>query len=256
MYKVLLIAIGTAIVLLMLNPEEPQPNPVDQAIEISIQTSALVYDPRNNSGGSGVVIYSDLEKTLVLSNSHVCTALNMEFAKIKLYTGEFQVQAHKLYPIHDLCLLKLHNAPSRSVRITSVPLGASEPIVITGFPGFARHRPIITEVGFSSNNFEFEDVVPVRDCTQEEYADETGENYAMCVITGKVFEYRTFKYILVTFRVHPGFSGSGILNMQGELVAVLFIGGRGATNYGGAVPTVYIWDFLYNSDSQPWIYSR
>lgn len=196
-------------------------------LEAKMATAKIVIldeEERPAGGGTGILVNVNKPGTFLLTARHVCLA-NTQLDSVynpslhPAYPGfvvqfalvAVRAEVHKIDSVADLCLLKLFpgspadNLPKVEVALASPQLG--EPVSVIGFPkGFG---PVLS---FGTFN--------------EDYLG--GEH----------------SFALLTIAIHPGNSGSGVLDRHGRLVGVISWGIHALPNIGGMVNHAAVARFL------------
>lgn len=193
-------------------------------------------------GGTGSVIRSSRDGSLILTNKHVCGVVKEGGAVHK--DGEtYKVKLYKEYGLHDLCLIYVEENLKTQVTISSQAPQPGDKSYVTGFPLL---QPNIVTEGHFSDLTQIEVMIGVRDCTDKENMDDP----MGCAFFGKAITQR-YKTQFTSNLIQPGNSGSAVLNSNGELAGVVFAGG-GDLAFGYIVPYSSVVHFLATLDYWHW----
>lgn len=203
------------------------------------KASVTITNLQKNSGGSGTIIQSGPDSSLILTNGHVC--------KLALNGALVTTDDNKSYPVvsyvlskaHDLCLIKIAvNLGIQTEVATEAPPTYSKAIIV-GHPSLL---PTIVTSGHFSGKHVIGVMMGYRDCTPAESADPQAGIF--CLLGGgKIPEVKNFDAIVVSALIMPGSSGSAIYNAEGKISALVFAG-RDQLGYSESVPQEYINFFL------------
>lgn len=201
-------------------------------------STVMITTMSGNSGGSGSVIYSSENRSLVLTNKHVCE-IALNGGLVKTTSGQTHtILSFKESAAHDLCLITVASKlPGKVSLATSAPK-MYELATVSGHPGLLPN--VVTQGHFSGNKV-INVFLGMRKCTEEE--SKSQELGLPCAFFGGLPVFHTYEAVLVTATIMPGSSGSAIYNSSKELSAVVFAG-SGQIGYAFAVPFEYVNTFL------------
>ena len=210
------------------------------------RTSVQVVDKNMQTGGSGVILNSNIFSSEVLTNKHVCRLL--EGGGYVIHNGvAYLAGAIKRYPTHDLCLVKVHYNFGVSTKVAdSRPTNFSDAL-ISGHPNLLPH--VLTRGSFSGRQI-INLMVGLKPCTTE---DQQGEMRGYCMWFGGIPIIQSFESQLVTGTILPGSSGSGVFTTEGEISGLVFAGHSKGFSYAFIVPHSYVVDFINNKDKYEWV---
>lgn len=207
-------------------------------------STVMITSLNGNSGGSGVIIKHVGNKTLILTNKHVCGVV-ANGGLIKTTRGEeHTVLDYRESITHDLCLITIASKLPGRVNLANSAPKMYDHAIVSGHPALLPN--VITEGHFSGNR-----VISVflgfRTCTKEELKD---DNLALvCIFFKGLPVIRSYETVLVTATIMPGSSGSAVYNSSKELGGLVFAG-SGDIGYAFVVPYEFIVNFLYNEVSK------
>jgi hypothetical protein len=209
------------------------------------KTSVMITNADQTSGGSGVILRSNLAFSEILTNKHVCS-LTKGGGYIIKDERSYLVHAIKKYPNHDLCLVKVFGNLQVNTKVADSTPEDFEPAFISGHPGLLPH--VLTMGNFSGFRI-IQLVVGMQKCT-----DDTPEEYLIyCLFFGAVPIVQSFDSQLVTGTILPGSSGSGVFNKNGEIAGLVFAGKGKGMGYAYIVPHHFVVDFLRTEKNDPYV---
>lgn len=194
----------------------------------------VTYATNTESGGTGTIIRSDASGSTILTNRHVCGVVEEGGLVIK-GEDQYKVASYKIYPFHDLCLIKIKKNLGINVNISRHLPVAPEKSFVSGFPMLLPN--VITE-GHFSDKLRVEILVDVRPCTPKE----TEQDPMMCMFAGFPVTEQ-YNSQLTSNLIQPGNSGSGVFNADLELAGVVFAG-AGSIGWALIVPEADVLYFL------------
>jgi len=216
-----------------------------KTVEDFAKTSAMIVMDGNMSGGSGVVLTSDKDGSIILTNMHVCEVIQAGGLVVNLDTA-YRIKQYKLYKKHDLCLIKIAENLNVSSIVAKEPVKKYSHVYVSGHPALLPH--VLTE-GYFGDYRTIPILVDIKECkTDEQFKRHPIE----CLFFGGIPVTRSFDAQLVTATIMPGSSGSGVFNEEGEIAGLIFAGSAQGLSYGFIVPLSYIQDFLTNQENLPW----
>lgn len=164
--------------------------------------------------GSGVVVYSEKDFSLVLTNKHVCEIVN-DVAKVNRNgkTPIYDGIVLKLSSKYDLCVMRI-NVGDIPVALLGSENVMGEQVFVNSNPLFLKNS---TTSGFAGDIDRFE---------------------------GTEFEG---KYIQHSAIIYPGSSGSGLFNIEGKLIGINTLAVPQVVTAGYAITIDIITEFLNES---------
>lgn len=178
------------------------------------KVSVMITNMSEDSGGSGVILHSEKDHSLILTNKHVCEGMGPEGLVHDSEHKKHLVNAILLDSRHDLCLLRVSGDLGVDLLLASKDPQPPDDLVIVGHP---RLLPtIITKGHFSDAT-----IIPVLD----------GDKVVLR------------EAVVASALISPGSSGSPVFNAKGELAGMVFAG-FGGLSYGFLVPLEYIRSFV------------
>jgi len=230
-----LLSLGTAAFLLskpsnVLTPKEAK----DFA-----KTSVKITNLAGTNGGTGSIMRSGANGSVILTNRHVCNIVK-NGAVVTTNNGDSDlVLSYKMYKNHDLCLVKVLKNFGVNTKLASEKPEKYTAATISGHPNLLPHV-------VSKGNFSGEIVITLmtqqEPCVKDDFTPKN-PNLGYCIMFGFKPVIMMFNSQLVTGLIMPGSSGSAVYNDDGELTAVVFAGQEGLS-FALAVPYAYVRDFL------------
>lgn len=201
-------------------------------------TIKVLKNEQGTSGGTGFHVKSLSGDVYIMTNAHVCQlSADGEFIFVQL-KGSTRVMKRKIvevYAEHDLCLVQA----LPGVRGLSVASSVSK-----GESMRAVGHPLLKSLRSSLGQY-LDDVnidVAVEIFGTKESCNNLKGQFAVAMGFVPVC-IKTYSAIETNIVAYPGSSGSPVINIWGNLVAVLFAG-DGTTNYAYLVPLSYVKDLL------------
>jgi S1-C subfamily serine protease len=198
----------------------------------------MITNLAKNSGGTGIVMESSDNSSLVLTNSHVCHVVE-KGGLVSGRAGSFMVTGYKHSHVHDLCLITVDgNLKAHTTVATRAPTPFYESASISGHPHLF---PNVVTTGHFSGKDIIQIMKGIKPCTDEQKENPTLG--LICLVLGGIPEIEQYESTLVTATIMPGSSGSGIYNENKELSGVVFAGSKDLS-YAWTVPYEYLHHFL------------
>ena len=202
-------------------------------------SSVEITNLLGNIGGSGIVLFSKPNLSLVLTNSHVCGVVT-HGGVVSNRMGKFIVAQYKRSRQTDLCLIKVYaNLGARTVISSHAPILYHTRVLVSGHPSLL---PDVITSGVLSGKRLINVMIGVRPCTQQDENDPNNGPY--CAIFGEVPVLKEYNSALVSATIMPGSSGSGVYNMKHELIGVVFAGSS-QFGYGWTISYQDMMHFLF-----------
>jgi S1-C subfamily serine protease len=181
--------------------------------------SVMITNRKINSGGSGVVLRSYPEQSVILTNEHVCD-LTTKGGFVFHGNNRHVVRAFKKDTEHDLCLVLVYSNLGVNTNLASAAASINDEVIVVGHPALL---PEIITKGHPSSNM----IAPI-----------------MVGFKNMAPVFREYETTVFSNTIIPGSSGSPVLNSKGELVAVVFASMSRELSYALAVPYNYVKKFL------------
>ncbi len=206
------------------------------------KTSAMITLDSRRSGGSGVILQSRANSSLILTNKHVCQLIQ-NGGSVHTDQGSYPVHSFRVYKRHDLCLVEVLANLHENNRLAERPPKVYSEATVAGHPALL---PTIITQGHFAEHMTIQMMVDVQACDGTEKDDEA----FMCVMMGQKPIIQSFEAQPITATIMAGSSGSGVFNDRGEIAGLVFAGSEGLS-YGFIVPYEYVRDFLTNLNKYP-----
>lgn len=223
-----LLLISLSIGVALIGYELTRPN-ID-SIYADYKDSVVMLRHPNGSGGTGFAVKAPSGDEYILTNRHVCGDQKELLVTSAALPRPIVKKVIEVSKEHDLCLVEVPKG-LKAQNIAPISLIGSK-IYVVGYP---RLLPITPRDGFIIDRSSL--LLPA------EY-DENGECLPPFVEMqgwlGKVC-LEPYDSIIITAEIHPGNSGSPLINRNGDVVGIVFAG-NGVQ--GAAVPLEYIKRFL------------
>lgn len=209
------------------------------------RATVKVTNMAGNSGGTGIIMKSTESISYILTNAHVCRVAKKGGRIVTTFGVVKQVQKIKESKVHDLCLVSVVGNLEVNTDLAKRPPKLDQKIIVSGHPFLLPHtyRP-----GHLSSPMIIKLVVDVRKCTEAERKKEN----IMCAFMGMPM-LKEYEAQAISSMIAPGNSGSGVYNVFGDLVGVVFAGRTRGFGNGIIVPYSYVRNFLkYESRYLKW----
>jgi S1-C subfamily serine protease len=211
-------------------------------------TSVKITNMQQSSGGSGVILSSADQESIILTNRHVCGVIEHGGLVVKDNVPH-AVAAYKPSENHDLCEIRVRvNLGVDTVVASRAPKRYSAAL-ISGHPQLLPH---VTTLGQFSGRIVINVLTKIRKCTQEEAGDPS--KAMICAVLGGIPEVKSFDSQLVSGLIMPGSSGSAVFNDNGEIAGLVFAGSSRELSFAFIVPQEYVADFVNREvRGLPWL---
>jgi S1-C subfamily serine protease len=194
-----------------------------------------------NHGGTGIILKSSQNGSLILTNSHVCGVVEKYGGLVSGQAGSFMVVSYKKSETADLCLIRVAGNLHGGVKLANrAPVPYYEGALISGHPSL---YPNVKTIGHFSGRQTITILVDFKPCTDDDVADSKKGLY--CLLLGGLPVLKQYDSVLVTATISPGSSGSAVYNEDMELSGVVFAG-SGDIGYAWTVPYEYVRNFILN----------
>lgn len=203
-------------------------------------TSVKITNRDMNHGGTGIILKSSANKSQVLTNAHVCEVVK-EGGVVLTETGKYQVNSTKISQMSDLCVLTVLSDLYYSTKLAAKTPQMYDEVEVAGHPAL---MPNIISKGHLSGKDILQVMAGLRPCTYKDMI-ETPE---YCIFLGGIPVIKSFESRLISATIMPGSSGSGVYNLNHELIGVVFAG-QGDFGYGWTVPYEQVKNFLETEQS-------
>lgn len=216
-----------------------------KSVSDAAETSVMLTDMQMKSGGTGVILKSEKNSSVILTNKHICKIL--QGGGLAVRNGQqYLVDSVKRYPLHDLCLVKVSRNLGVNTKVADSAPNLFSEASISGHPNLLPH--VLTRGSFTGHQI-ITLMVGLRDCTKE---DLQGPYALYCAFMGGMPILQSFEAQVVSATILPGSSGSAVYNASGEISGLVFAGAGNGLGYAYIVPWEYIVDFLSIAPELPY----
>lgn len=211
------------------------------------RNAAMITNRAVTHGGTGVVYSSTSKGSYVLTNDHVCRAVQSG-GVIKVDSGTYQIQSILESDVSDLCFLFTPGNLGLNTRVAKSPPRLFDSAKAVGHPAL---MPTVISTGEFSDKAIIQVVIGMKPCTEEQLKDPGVA--LMCFFAGGIPIIKSYESQLVTSTIMPGSSGSGVYNDANELTGLVFAG-SGDFGYAWTVPYDQLVQFLNVEAQKPkWV---
>lgn len=209
------------------------------------RTSVRVMNMEKNSGGTGSILQSSKNGSVILTNKHVCRLI--EQGGLVEQNGDYALISHyKKFTKHDLCLVKVKKNYGISLALAKDLGKQSDRVTVSGHPNLLPH---IATKGHLSGEMIIQLITSVRRCTKSDLITNGNE----CMFFGGIPNVERFNSVVVSNLIKPGSSGSAVFNRSGEIVGVVFAGSGRDFSHGFIVPHLNVAFFLKTASFYTWV---
>jgi S1-C subfamily serine protease len=201
------------------------------------KATVKIVQPNERSGGTGVVLQSSENTSVILTNHHVCEAIENGGVVITDSNEKYNITSFKESKVHDLCTINVSANLGTNTKVASEHPQMYDEAYVSGHPSL---YPTIVTAGHFSKKMIVDIMVGLKACTEE---DLNGPDALLCLFVGGKPIIRTLESQVISATIKPGSSGSAVYNSKGELAGLVFAG-SGDLGYGMIVPLEYIHNFL------------
>lgn len=203
-------------------------------------TKATVMITRLTSGGgTGVIYKSSKDESQILTNVHVCEAVEKGGVVTTSWGEKHLVTKMVKSEYHDVCMVYVQTDLGVNSDVANKNPVLYSNATVSGHPNLL---PVTITRGVFSSKQIIQVFMGVRPCTEEELNSETAQ---LCLFFGGVPILKTFDARLVTATIMPGSSGSAVYTANGEIGGLVFAG-SGQLSYAYTVPFEYVSNFVNN----------
>jgi S1-C subfamily serine protease len=198
--------------------------------------SVTVLNSHMTGGGTGVILSSSKNKSLVLTNAHVCKVVENGGIVITDNGAKHSVSGYKISKQHDLCIIQVSANLGYDTHIASESPKNYEDAMISGHPNLL---PTVVSYGHFSGHLVIEVITDIRPCKEEDFKKEP----LICLFFGGIPVLTSYQSRLVTATIQAGSSGSAVYNSDGEISGLVFAG-SGDISYAFVVPYEAVSNFV------------
>lgn len=198
--------------------------------------TVMITNKGETGGGTGVILKSGPDKSLVLTNGHVCEVVSngglVHSSKRKVAVERFTKSDQ-----HDLCMLEVVGDLGVNTDIASRAPKLMDTTYVAGHPYLF---PTTVSQGHFSNSMIIKIILGVKKCTKEDFK----KNAFYCMYFGGIPLIRELNTNTVSNLIAPGNSGSAVYNDSGEVIGLIFAGAGRGMSPGIIVPYEYVKSFV------------
>ena len=201
-------------------------------------SAVMITNRKGNSGGTGIILTSSRNDSVILTNAHVCGVVK-KGGLVNTKFSSFNVTSIVESKLSDLCLIRVLADLGVNTELAEKEPQFYDKAIVSGHPGLMPN--VITE-GHYSGRKNIQVLTGVKNCTDKDLEDP--EMGLICgFFSGRVPVVKNYESVLVTATIMPGSSGSGVYNQKFELTSVVFAG-SGELGYAWTVPYEQVRNFL------------
>jgi len=197
--------------------------------------AVMITNRAMNHGGTGLVYNSSTHKSWILTNDHVCKVVK-DGGSVLAQKGNYQVHSIVESKQSDLCVVSVLDDLKVNTVLSSTAPKVYDDVLVSGFPAL---MPNVISKGHLSGRAVIPVFIGVKPCTEEDIQN----NPLMCVFLGGTPIIKYYESVLTSATIMPGSSGSGVYNVNKELIGVVFAG-QGDFGYSWTVPYEQVVNFL------------
>lgn len=203
--------------------------------ESMASSAAMITNMKGNSGGTGVVLSSKNNESLILTNAHVCGVVK-EGGIVTTDIKRAIVASYQVSKLHDLCMIKVKSNLHVDTEIATESPDIYSNATVSGHP--ALLPTVLTKGHFSDHEF-ITIITGFRECTEKDKE----ELDLLCRYFGVVPVIKNYESQVVSSTIMPGSSGSAVFNDKGQVAGLVFAG-SGNLSYGHIVPQEFVQYFV------------
>lgn len=203
------------------------------------KNTVMITNRAGTSGGTGIILNSTKNGSLVLTNDHICNLIKDQGGILRTPHGNYNIVAYKESQLSDLCEVIVQDNLHEKNKLAKKAPKLYDPATVSGHPAL---MPNVLSTGHVSGREVIQVMTGIRPCTKDE---ESSELALICAFLGGIPVVRNYESQLVTATIMPGSSGSGVYNKSNELIGVVFAG-SGQLGYAWTVPYEQLINFLYS----------
>lgn len=199
-------------------------------------SSVRLITASGRGGGTGSVLSSSKDKSVIITNKHVCEYVGVG-GTAETTTGRYKIETTKASKVHDLCLVTVAADLGVNTEVAPEAPVQGDKVSVSGHPKLLPHTRMD---GYMSKKMQIEVLVGFEPCTPE---DMENDNAMYCIFMGGKPVLQTYEAQLTSALISPGNSGSAVYDSNGKIVGLIFAGG-GELSMGFMVPWEYVKDFV------------
>jgi S1-C subfamily serine protease len=210
--------------------------------ERKITDATVMITRLSRGGGTGVIISNKANQSIVLTNNHVCEAIETGGNVVTNSGLKYLITSYAKSQYHDLCLVYVQVNLGISAKIAKAAPQLYTPASISGHPNLL---PTVVTKGHFSGIKQIDVFTGIKKCTPEMLEDASDDIKMLCGFFGGIPIVKKYDAMLVTAMIMAGSSGSAVYNSDNEISGLAFAGTDGLS-YAYVVPYEYVSNFLDN----------
>jgi S1-C subfamily serine protease len=195
----------------------------------------------SRGGGTGVIISNKANQSIVLTNNHVCEAIETGGNVVTNSGLKYLITAYAKSQYHDLCLVYVQVDLGISAKVAKAAPKLYTSAAISGHPNLL---PTVVTRGHFSGIKQVDVFTGIKKCTKD-MIENNREIAQLCMFFGGIPIVKKYDAMLVTAMIMAGSSGSAVYNSDNEISGLAFAGTDGLS-YAYVVPYEYVSNFLDN----------
>lgn len=210
--------------------------------EQKITDATVMITRLSRGGGTGVIINHKANQSIVLTNNHVCEAVQDGGNVVTNSGDKFLITSYAKSQYHDLCLVYVQSDLGISAKIAKAAPKLYTPATISGHPNLL---PTVVTKGHFSGIKQIDVFTGIKKCTAELLENAGDDLKMLCMFFGGIPVIKKYDAMLVTAMIMAGSSGSAVYNDSNEISGLAFAGSDGLS-YAYVVPYEFVTNFLEN----------
>lgn len=198
-------------------------------------TVVMILNKDETGGGTGVIYHSTDKHSFILTNNHICKAVEHGGVVVK-DNSKHIVRGYKPSKLHDICLIYVDGNLGVDTEVVDKAPELYTEATIAGFP---RLAPETVVHGHFSKLHTISIQVGERACTSAEF-----QTYGLQCMFGGLPIVEKYPAQFVTATILPGNSGSPVYNNDGEIAGLVFASDSRDLAYAEVVPQAFVKKFL------------
>lgn len=239
------LAFSTLVILIILTPVFLTSGSINKTSNSPKDNTVMITNLKGNSGGTGVVLFSNPTKSVILTNRHVCGLAKQTAIVHSPLGGDATVVSYRTYGKHDLCVITVFADLHAHADISETPPKPGDRVMVSGHPHLL---PRSETFGSISGRHTIGVMDGSRPCTDEDRANP--QLGFFCAVFGILPTAHMYESQSASAFISPGNSGSQVINEDNKIVGLVFAGG-GDPSWAELVPHEYIIGFMDELHKSP-----
>lgn len=210
--------------------------------ERKITDATVMITRLSRGGGTGVIISNKPNQSVILTNNHVCEAIETGGNVVTNSGAKYLITSYAKSQYHDLCLVYVQVDLGISAKVAKSAPKLYTPASISGHPNLL---PTVVTKGHFSGIKQIDVFTGIKKCTPEMLEGASDDIKMLCGFFGGIPVIKKYDAMLVTAMIMAGSSGSAVYNDGNEISGLAFAGTDGLS-YAYVVPYEYVSNFLDN----------